>query len=269
MRLLVVHIIFAFILIPSSLSAQFNTLNYVQPQEDKLIIHQDLYKETVRDSSAQRRRFRLFKPSKKALLQKENDSLKIILQQYQNVKNQKLKEWKDSMIQWIGSREMEKLHSDIKPNFSSKQKIAMPIKGELRVTSAFGMRKHPISGILKMHLGTDFACAYEPIYAVIKGVVSEVGWDANGGGNYIKINHFNAFETAYLHLSHTYYQVGETVEAGYIIGMSGNSGNSTAPHLHFSVKRNGKFINPQQFLNDLIQANNLIAIHYEQGTPHR
>lgn len=259
MRLLVVHIIFVFILIPFSLSAQFNTLNYVQPQEDKLIIHQELNKETVRDSSAQRRRFRLFKPSKKALLQKENDSLKIILQQYQNVKKQQLKEWKDSMIQWIGSREM-----DIKPNFSSKQKIAMPIKGELRVTSAFGMRKHPILGKRKMHNGTDFACQYAHVYAVLDGVVSKVGWDANGGGNYIKINHFNTFETAYLHLSQSYYQVGEKVKAGYIIGKSGNSGNSTAPHLHFSVKRNGKFINPQQFLNDLIQTNNLISKHYEQ-----
>ena len=94
------------------------------------------------------------------------------------------------------------------------------------------------------------------------GIVTASGWDSKGGGNYIKIKHSNSFVTAYLHLSEIYYRVGEYVKAGFIIAKSGNSGNSTGPHLHFSVSENGKYINPIHFLNDLIKANNLIATHY-------
>ena len=94
------------------------------------------------------------------------------------------------------------------------------------------------------------------------GIVTETGYDHKGGGNYIKIKHFNRFETAYLHLSEMYYSVGERVKAGFIIAKSGNSGNSTGPHLHFSVKEFGKSINPSHFLNDLIKVNQLIATYY-------
>lgn len=90
------------------------------------------------------------------------------------------------------------------------------------------------------------------------------GWDNKGGGNYIKVRHSNRFETSYLHLSAMYYRAGEPVKAGYIIGKSGNSGNSTGPHLHFAVKEFGVFVNPTQFLNDLIKVNNLISIQNEQ-----
>ena len=94
------------------------------------------------------------------------------------------------------------------------------------------------------------------------GIITAAGWDSKGGGNYIKIKHSNSFVTSYLHLSEIYYRVGEYVKAGFFIAKSGNSGNSTGPHLHFSVSENGNFINPIQFLNDLIKANNLIATHY-------
>lgn len=143
-------------------------------------------------------------------------------------------------------------------------KINMPLKNRMTVTSAFGNRIHPIFGTRKMHNGTDFKANYENVYTVMDGIVTASGWDSKGGGNYIKVKHFNRFETAYLHLSEIYYQVGENVKAGFIIGKSGNSGNSTGPHLHFMVKEYGKLINPAHFLKDLIKVNNLIATYYEQ-----
>ena len=121
---------------------------------------------------------------------------------------------------------------------------------------------HPIFGASKFHNGIDLAANYENVYSVLDGIVTETGWDNNGGGNYIKVNHFNRFETAYLHLSEIYYRVGEFVKAGLIIAKSGNSGNSTGPHLHFSVKEFGQSINPSHFLNDLIKVNQLIATYY-------
>ena len=77
--------------------------------------------------------------------------------------------------------------------------------------------------------------------------MTATGWDPKGGGNFIKISHSGRFETSYLHLSEIYYKAGEYVNAGFIIGKSGNSGNSTGPHLHFAVKEYGKYINPIHF----------------------
>ena len=145
---------------------------------------------------------------------------------------------------------------------NSISKIHMPLKNGISVTSAYGTRTHPIFGGRKLHNGADLKANYEKVYSVMDGVVTASGWDPKGGGNYIKVKHSNSFVTAYLHLEEIYYQVGEFVKAGFIIAKSGNSGNSTGPHLHFSVIENGKFINPIHFLNDLIKANNLIAQNY-------
>ena len=138
----------------------------------------------------------------------------------------------------------------------------MPLKGGLSVTSPFGSRIHPIFGVRRTHNGIDLKAHYENVYSIMDGIVTASGWDPKGGGNYIKINHFGRFETAYLHLSEIYYKVGERVKAGFIIAKSGNTGNSTGPHLHFSVREFGQLINPTHFLNDLIKVNNLIATHY-------
>ena len=139
----------------------------------------------------------------------------------------------------------------------------MPLKEELSVSSPFGTRIHPIFGNVKMHNGVDLEAKYVLVYSVLDGIVTEAGWDENGGGNYIKVLHSNRFETSYLHLSEIYYKVGEKVKAGYIITKSGNSGNSTGAHLHFAVKEFGRYINPIQFLNDLKKANNLINTYYD------
>lgn len=134
----------------------------------------------------------------------------------------------------------------------------MPLDKRIVVTSPFGWRTHPIFRAAKMHNGADLKAHYENVYAVLDGIVTESG-NSKGGGNYIRIRHSDSFVTSYLHLSEIYYKTGEVVKAGYLIARSGNSGNSTGPHLHFSVEEKGKYINPIRFLNDFIIANNLIT----------
>jgi murein DD-endopeptidase MepM/ murein hydrolase activator NlpD len=114
-----------------------------------------------------------------------------------------------------------------------------------------------------MHNGIDLKANYENVYAVMDGMVTAISWDPKGGGNYIKVKHYNRFETAYLHLSEIYYRTGDLVKAGFIIAKSGNSGNSTGAHLHFAVRENGNYINPIRFLNDLIEANDWLASFYQ------
>jgi murein DD-endopeptidase MepM/ murein hydrolase activator NlpD len=142
-----------------------------------------------------------------------------------------------------------------------KVKIAMPLNRKIEITSPYGIRTHPVFGVYKFHNGVDLDAHYENVYSVLDGIVTETGWN-NNGGNYIKIRHFNRFETTYLHLSEIYYRVGEPVNAGFIIAKSGNSGSSTGPHLHFSVKEFGLSINPTHFLNDLIKVNHLIETYH-------
>jgi murein DD-endopeptidase MepM/ murein hydrolase activator NlpD len=206
-------------------------------------------------------------------LKNQLDSLKAMIKENSSANNKKwkLKKTQDSLILVAQTKmltpyqnrnqfQYDFVNEEKETNFS---KIVMPLNREISVTSPYGTRTHPIFGTSKFHNGVDLAAHYENVYSVLDGIVTETGWDNNGGGNYIKIKHFNRFETAYLHLSEMYYKAGELVKAGFIIGKSGNSGNSTGPHLHFSVKELGQSINPYHFLRDLIKANNLIANHYE------
>ena len=202
----------------------------------------------------------------------ELDSLKTLLKENSSAYNKKWDRQKlqDSLILAAQTKMLATYHNsnqfqydfvneEKEKNFS---KIVMPLNREISITSPYGTRKHPIFGTSKFHNGIDLAAHYENVYSVLDGIVTETGWDDNGGGNYIKIKHFNRFETTYLHLSEIYYRVGEHVKAGFIIAKSGNSGNSTGPHLHFSVKEFGQSINPAHFLKDLIKANQLIATYY-------
>ncbi len=126
-----------------------------------------------------------------------------------------------------------------------KSLLKTPLDGA-RLSSNFGMRKHPISGYNKMHKGVDFAAPTgTPIYAGGNGVVEYVG--NNGGyGKYIRIKHNNDYKTAYAHLSK--YQKGISkgvrVNQGEVIGYVGNTGNSTGPHLHYEIIYQNKHINP-------------------------
>jgi len=127
-----------------------------------------------------------------------------------------------------------------------KTLMKTPINGA-RLSSPFGMRKHPIDGFNKMHKGTDFAAPMgTPIMASGDGVIVKAGW-CGGGGNCIKIKHNSVYQTIYAHMSKFSNKVknGIRVKQGQIIGYVGSTGKSTGPHLHYEVIENGKKINSQ------------------------
>lgn len=127
-----------------------------------------------------------------------------------------------------------------------KTLMKTPVDGA-RMSSGFGMRKHPILGYNKMHKGVDFAAPTgTPIYAAGDGVVSYKG-RKGGYGNYIKLRHNGKISTAYAHL-HKFAKgmgTGKRVKQGQIIGYVGSTGRSTGPHLHYEVIVNGKQVNPK------------------------
>jgi len=133
-------------------------------------------------------------------------------------------------------------------NGKSVQKALMktPINGA-RLSSPFGMRKHPIDGFNKMHRGTDFAAPIgTPIMASGNGLIKKAGW-CGGGGNCIVIKHNSTYQTIYAHMSKFARGIrsGVRVKQGQTIGYVGSTGKSTGPHLHYEVVVNGKKINSQ------------------------
>ncbi|MBC8307937.1 MAG: M23 family metallopeptidase [Pelagibacterales bacterium] len=126
-----------------------------------------------------------------------------------------------------------------------KSILKTPIDGA-RISSSFGMRKHPISGFNKMHKGVDFAAPIgTPAYAGGNGVIEMVG--VNGGyGKYIRIRHNNEYKTAYAHLNSYRKGIskGVRVNQGEVIGYVGSTGRSTGPHLHYEIIYQNKKVNP-------------------------
>jgi murein DD-endopeptidase MepM/ murein hydrolase activator NlpD len=126
-----------------------------------------------------------------------------------------------------------------------KALLRTPIDGA-RLTSSFGVRRHPILGYNAVHKGVDFGAATgTPIQAAGDGVVEMAGW--NGGyGKYVRIKHNGTFSTAYAHMSTFARDIapGRRVRQGQVIGYVGTTGRSTGPHLHYEVLRDGKQINP-------------------------
>ena len=255
---------------------QFNTLTPTLPKKTESAKAIEQVKETDNPKLKKEKKSwkDFFNITSKTKLKNELDSLKAILKENSSANNKKWNRQKlqDSLIlvaqtkmlihSQNGKNQLTQYNFVNKPREKNFSKIVMPLNREISITSPYGTRMHPIFGASKFHNGIDLAANYENVYSVLDGIVTETGWDNNGGGNYIKVNHFNRFETAYLHLSEIYYRVGEFVKAGFIIAKSGNSGNSTGPHLHFSVKEFGQNINPTHFLNDLIKVNQLIATYY-------
>ena len=138
-------------------------------------------------------------------------------------------------------------HYDQNGKSVEKALMKTPINGA-RLSSAFGMRKHPIDGYNKMHRGTDFAAPMgTPIMASGSGVITRARW-CGGGGNCVKIKHNSTYETIYAHMKNFAREIkeGSRVKQGQIIGYVGSTGNSTGPHLHYEVVVNGKKINSQK-----------------------
>ena len=138
-------------------------------------------------------------------------------------------------------------HYDKNGKSVEKALMKTPINGA-RLSSAFGMRKHPIDGYNEMHRGTDFAAPMDtPIMASGSGVIVRARW-CGGGGNCVKIKHNSAYETIYAHMRNFAKGIkeGTRVKQGQIIGYVGSTGKSTGPHLHYEVVKNGKKINSQK-----------------------
>jgi len=138
-------------------------------------------------------------------------------------------------------------HYDKNGKSVKKALMKTPINGA-RLSSSFGMRKHPIDGYNKMHKGTDFAAPMgTPIMASGDGVITRARW-CGGGGNCVKIKHNSTFETIYAHMKSFSRGVREgiRIKQGQIIGYVGSTGKSTGPHLHYEVIKNGKKINSQK-----------------------
>ena len=134
-------------------------------------------------------------------------------------------------------------------NGKSVEKALMktPINGA-RLSSSFGMRKHPILGFTKLHTGTDFAAKEgTPILASGSGTITRAKW-CGGGGNCIKIKHNSTYQTIYAHMKSFAkgIKVGKKVKQGQIIGYVGSTGMSTGPHLHYEVIVNNKKVNSQK-----------------------
>lgn len=120
--------------------------------------------------------------------------------------------------------------------------LQRPVPG--RVTSNFGMRRHPILGYSRMHKGMDFRAGYgTPILAATDGRVSAAGW-SGGYGKQVRIKHSGGLMTSYSHMSRIVAKVGSSVKQGQLIGYVGSTGLSTGPHLHYELYKNGRAVNP-------------------------
>ncbi len=161
-----------------------------------------------------------------------------ILYAYLNVNNQKIQLYR------FGKRNSIDYY-DQDGKSISKALMKTPINGA-RLSSPFGMRKHPILGFNKHHNGTDFAAPTgTPIMASGNGTIIKAGW-CGKGGKCVRIRHNSSYTTGYGHMSKIATRTGRRVRQGQIIGYVGNTGMSTGPHLHYTVSYNGKFINSQK-----------------------
>ncbi|MBT1686420.1 M23 family metallopeptidase [Dawidia soli] len=131
---------------------------------------------------------------------------------------------------------------------SNKQLVAL--------ASGFGWRTHPIYKVKKLHTGIDFAASIgTPIYATADGTVAEVSVKFSGYGKMVEVNHGFGYRTRYAHMHEFAVRSGQNIKRGDLIGYVGNTGLSTAPHLHYEVLINGDQVDPvHYFYNDLTAA---------------
>mgnify|MGYP002622252480 CR=1 FL=1 len=188
---------------------------------------------------------------------KKNDTFQILYEVFINNKNEIQETGEILFANLILQNENNPLYFFDKKNFTGhydnngksikKALMKTPINGA-RLSSSFGMRKHPIDGYNKMHKGTDFAAHMgTPIMASGDGVILKAGW-CGGGGNCVKIKHNKTYQTVYAHMSKFASNIkkGVRVKQGQTIGYVGSTGKSTGPHLHYEVIINGKRVNSQK-----------------------
>lgn len=130
--------------------------------------------------------------------------------------------------------------------FAFRQLVALPLDTCI-VSSKYGDRIHPVYNRLMTHEGIDLKADSSYVYSVMPGKVLRVS-SSRRSGNYVVVEH-GSYQSIYCHLEKSYVDKGDYVDAGQIVGLSGNTGLSTGPHLHFALKHQGKYINPEPFLN--------------------
>jgi murein DD-endopeptidase MepM/ murein hydrolase activator NlpD len=166
----------------------------------------------------------------------------------------------DEIEEMIGlkAKKEKEVSKEILESISQRNKMLMfisipngaPLK-ETRVTSSYGYRIHPVTHKKKFHRGIDLKAGWNtPVYATADGVVTYVQPKNIGDfGRVIKVQHNFGFETTYAHLNKTKVQAGDIIKKNQEIGLSGSSGRSTAPHLHYELKYGGRILNPKSFIN--------------------
>ena len=174
------------------------------------------------------------------------DLMKEIAQAEKDLKEAEYKEWLATYVPPTTKPSGGKTDpSDQAPSSSGWVK---PLKS-YTITSAFGMRIHPISGKEKFHEGVDMAAPQgTPIYAAKSGKVTRTAFQAGGAGYYVSINHGDGFSSIYMHMTHYIVSTGQYVNAGQVIGYVGSTGGSTGPHLHFGIAYKGTYVNPMKYI---------------------
>lgn len=175
---------------------------------------------------------------------KNGDTLYNIARKY-NIKN-----WRDlQKINGISKPKNLQIGQEIFIPGDEAVDFAKPLRIPLVVTSRYGYRHHPITGRYRLHEGIDFrATTGTRVYASKTGKVTSAAWKP-GYGKIVIIQHEDDFSTAYGHLSRIRVSVGAIVKQGQVIGLSGDTGRSTGPHLHFEIRRKGKSENPARHLD--------------------
>ncbi len=140
------------------------------------------------------------------------------------------------------------IHSSVRMTMLNQIPSGSPV-GKERISSQFGKRKHPVTGKLKMHRGMDFAVnTGTKIYAPADGVVEVTRRSKKGSGNFLRLQHSFGFSSSYSHLKGFKVRPGQFVRKGELIAISGNSGLSSGPHLHYEVRFVGRALDPKPFV---------------------
>ncbi len=249
--------------ITSPLFAQFNTIKPTAQKETWVIVT-DTIPQAKKDSVPKKSKLNWFKrlftsKSRKDKLKEKLDSIKAIVKEQDKVQKEVFNELLKELRATKKAIKVDTIK--VYPKYPVNIKASLPLD-DFHINSNFGLRKDPFHKQTKMHNGLDLKANQDKVYAVLSGTIKEVGFDKNGAGRYIKISHNKNYETIYCHLSRTYYKEGDIVMGGYVIGKSGNTGRSTAPHLHFAVKENGTYIDPQQFLKEILEISNTLNLNH-------
>ncbi len=243
--------------------AQFNTVRYYMDASNKAtenVLQEDITKERKTKSIKKKKGFwrNLFTNDSKANLKLKVDSLQNVILRIEREHKVKIEQIQKSLDITIKS-EISKIKKAEKERHTVRVHMPLDI---MFITSPFGYRKCEKNETKKFHYGIDLRANYNQVYAIMDGVIEDVGVGKNEG-KYIKIAHSDKIKTIYLHLSEVYYKKGDKVKSGFIIAKSGNTGKSTNPHLHFAVKENDKYINPMVFLNKIVEINHVIKLNQD------